>query len=380
MRCDVAVVGGGIAGISAALAAVRTGAQRVLLLEKQYALGGLATLGLIAIYLPLCDGKGRQVSFGISEELLRLSVSHGAPKEPPLMWLGAGSRESRCKQRFRAQYDPNVFAILAEQLLRREGVQILYGAGVCAADCAEGRIRALIVEDADGRWAVETGRVIDASGDAVVCRAAGAPTQTYGAGNLLGAWYYSHDESALSMHIFGAGDLPEDAGANRPIDGASAADINRSVMLMHDVILRDFLKDGGVSPMHGLAAIPGIPLIRMSRRLQGAYTLHEAEMFTHFPDSIGQIANWKKAGPVYELPFRILYNPCVKNLAAAGRCVSVSDDMWDLTRVIPACAVTGEAAGTAAALTDDFSALDPALLRRQLCRSGVRCRMELPPV
>ncbi len=62
---DVVVAGGGIAGIAAALAAVRQGAK-TLLIEKQFALGGLATLGLVTIYLPLCDGCGRQVSFGIA--------------------------------------------------------------------------------------------------------------------------------------------------------------------------------------------------------------------------------------------------------------------------------------------------------------------------
>ena len=75
---DVAVCGGGIAGIAAALAAAREG-KKVVLIEKQFMLGGLATAGLITIYLPLCDGKGRQVSFGLAEELLRLSITYGFP-------------------------------------------------------------------------------------------------------------------------------------------------------------------------------------------------------------------------------------------------------------------------------------------------------------
>ena len=70
---DVAVCGGGFAGISAALAAARQG-KRTVLFEKQYMLGGLGTAGLVTIYLPLCDGNGNQVSFGIAEELLHLSI------------------------------------------------------------------------------------------------------------------------------------------------------------------------------------------------------------------------------------------------------------------------------------------------------------------
>lgn len=74
---DVAVSCGGIAGIAAALSAIRAGASRVLLIEKQFALGGLATLGLVTVYLPLCDGFVHQVSFSIAEELLRLSIRYG---------------------------------------------------------------------------------------------------------------------------------------------------------------------------------------------------------------------------------------------------------------------------------------------------------------
>ena len=53
---DVIVAGGGIAGVSAALAARRSGA-RTLLLEREFALGGLVTLGLVTIYLPLAMGR-----------------------------------------------------------------------------------------------------------------------------------------------------------------------------------------------------------------------------------------------------------------------------------------------------------------------------------
>ena len=73
---EILVAGAGIAGIAAALAAARHG-KKVILLDKAFAAGGMATLGLIAIYLPLCDGCGHQVSFGLAEERLRLSVQYG---------------------------------------------------------------------------------------------------------------------------------------------------------------------------------------------------------------------------------------------------------------------------------------------------------------
>ena len=65
---DVAVCGGGFAGISAALASARQG-KKTVLFEKQYMLGGLGTAGIVTIYLPLCDGMGHQVTYGIAEEL-----------------------------------------------------------------------------------------------------------------------------------------------------------------------------------------------------------------------------------------------------------------------------------------------------------------------
>lgn len=79
----------------------------------------------------------------------------------------------------------------------------------------------------------------------------------------------------------------------------------------------------------------------------------------------------KKRGPVYEVPFRTLYSKKIKNLIVAGRCTSVNETLWDVMRVIPCCAVTGQAAGTAAAITDDFSTLDVTVLQNKLKQNGV---------
>ena len=112
---DVIVSGGGIAGIAAALASARTGAK-TLLIEKMYLLGGLATSGLITVYLPICDGNGTQVSFGLAEELLRLSVKHGIePTDSEVAhnpWLEDGTPEERKKERFRVRFNGNLFHLL----------------------------------------------------------------------------------------------------------------------------------------------------------------------------------------------------------------------------------------------------------------------------
>lgn len=143
--CDVFVAGGGIAGAAAALAAARGGAK-VLLCERECLLGGLGTLGIVTIYLPLCDGCGRQVSYGISEELLRLSIKHGAEARYPTPWLDGGTVEERAATRFEVQYNAHLFAIELERLLLREGVSILYTASVCGVTKQDGRIDTVLVE------------------------------------------------------------------------------------------------------------------------------------------------------------------------------------------------------------------------------------------
>ena len=123
------------------------------------------------------------------------------------------------------------------------------------------------------------------------------------------------------------------------------------------------------------ATIATTPQFRMTRRLSGLYTLDESEVKTSFSDSIGMVSDWRNRGPVFEIPFRTLRGSEVKNLLAAGRCISVTDDMWDITRVIPDCAVTGEAAGVAAAMTADLDTLDVALLQHTLATRGVKLHL-----
>ena len=137
----------------------------------------------------------------------------------------------------------------------------------------------------------------------------------------------------------------------------------------HQALLDDFLKRGTFTPEHQLASIASIPQLRMTRRLAGVTEV--TEQTGPVPDSIGLIGNWKRSGPVYELPFSCLYGRTIKNLITAGRCVSADEAMWDNTRVIPACAVTGEAAGLAAAMSRDFRTLPVEGLQRILKKRGI---------
>ena len=375
---DVLVCGGGFGGISAALAAARLG-KRVLLLEKQYVLGGLGTAGLITYYLPLCDGLGHQVSFGLAEELLRLSISLGAEDEYPANWLdGVGTRTEK-DHRFRVRYNPWLFAMLAERELRRAGVTILYGCQCADAEVENGRISHVTVESVSGRQRIAARMVVDATGDACVAQLAGAPTAAYQPGNILAAWYYGLGKQGYSLNTLGCSDVPpeEDAGrqakplTDRRFGGLEAAEVSEMVQLSHAAILSHIRKKREDDPCWIPTSIPVMPQLRMTRRLQGEYTLDEGEAHTCFADSIGMVSDWRKRGPIFEVPFSTLYTKEIKNLLMAGRCTSVTDAMWDIMRVIPCCAVTGQAAGTAAALTEDLSTLDIRQLQDTLEQNGV---------
>ena len=76
------------------------------------------------------------------------------------------------------------------------------------------------------------------------------------------------------------------------------------------------------------------------------------------------------------MPYSALYGKKIKNLAVAGRCISVTDEMWDAARVIPVCAVSCEAVGTAATMAKNFAEVDIAQLQKKLRENGVKLHFE----
>lgn len=388
---DVFVAGGGVAGIAAALSAAREG-KRVLLAERGFVLGGLATAGLVTVYLPLCDGYGRQVSFGLAEELLRLSIEDYTDGERGYPnWIADETPTHRTKDdpRFAVNFNPALFAIAAERLLLAEGVKILYGTTVAAVKSEGDRIQAVIVENKSGRSAIAATAFVDATGDADLGHLAGIPCKTFSRGNILAAWYYFYGKSGYALKMHGYAETPEAALgkekqeflADRRFSGLSAEENSEFCEMAHASIYHDVKKMQKEDPTYQPVSIATIPQLRMTRRVIGAYTLAEREVHTPFADSVGMVSDWRRRGPVFEVPFGTLYSPEKKNLIFAGRCTSVEDDMWDIMRVIPCCAVTGEAAGAAAAICDDFSTLNVGKLQGILASRGIRLHeSELSPL
>ena len=382
-RAGVLVAGGGVAGIAAALAAARHGAD-VLLIEREFALGGLATLGLITYYLPLCDGRGHQVIYGIGEELLRLAIKHGAESSYPDAWLDGNDPEKRQKQRFQAGYNGPLFMTESEFLLKNAGVRLLYGTLICSAQTRNGRITHLICENKSGRFAVAADVFIDATGDADIAGFAGAETVRFGQGNVLAGWYYSYAGDGLRLKVVGVSDIPDEeklAGDSRTyltserFSGLDGDELSRMTELSHRATYDAWRAMRAADPSAVPAVIPSIPQIRMTRRIAGYETPDTSDDRREWDDCIGLTGHWRHRGPVYGLPLGCLISVSFPNLLAAGRDISVTDSMWDNTRVIPTCAVTGEAAGTAAAMFSDFSSLTGAQiseLRAELRRGGVK--------
>lgn len=84
-----------------------------------------------------------------------------------------------------------------------------------------------------------------------------------------------------------------------------------------------------------------------------------------------------ESGYAFELPIGTLYGEKVKNLTVAGRCISVKgNDMWDITRVIPVCAQTGEAAGIIAATYTNNDEIDVDKVQKILSERGVKIHLE----
>lgn len=357
---DVVVVGGGIGGVAAAIAAARNGA-RTALLERGFGLGGLATLGNIVIYEPLDDGLGHQVMGGLAEELLLRSIHDIRVRDNrilfrpvPECWRPGHGPVTRQDPRYEVAFNPFSFQIEMEAMMREEGIELWYDTRFCACVRDRARITHVVVENKEGRSAIACGAVIDASGDADVCAAAGEATVNLDT-NVLAGWYYELEDGALRIQTMSNefSDRGVREGSEEPLlSGIDARHVTRHVVETRAMIRKRIHAHRAKKPAAEIHpfALSSIPDFRMTRRLSSSFTLSEHHQHTWFDDAIGMTSDWRHRGPVYCLPYRCIRAESNRNLFAVGRCISSEGRAWDMSRVINTCAVTGEAAGTAAAM------------------------------
>ena len=307
VSCDVAVIGGGIAGVAAALQAARSG-MKTILIEKTILLGGLATTGLVYVYLPLCDGNSRQVSFGITEELMRASLKYG-PGNIPESWKNG--KDAPEEKRFRCIFSPASFILAIDELLEEAGVDVWLDTLVCGAEVEHGRIAAAVCENTSGRGVIRAKQFIDASGDCTLARRAGIPC--HDEFNFLSYWAIEYDElvsgSPLGdkIHMICDG-FPWDPAKcpdwalYRGISGKAVSDfVARSRKMIRERYEMAYAADRTRTAMYPVK-LPAMPQFRKIFSIDAAYVLDSGENQKHFDDSVGLVADWRKAGPVWEIP------------------------------------------------------------------------------
>src|SRR5438445_2047469 len=422
---DVAVLGGGPAGIAAAVAAARVG-RRTLLIERYGFLGGMGTAAGVTNFCGLhanVHGEMHRVVQGIATDLLdRIDRLDGL--NAPHLIFGKILAQA---------YDTAAYKIAADDLLDHHKVDILFhalGAGVVMHD--ERRVDALMVETKAGRQAVRADIYIDCSGDGDLAAWAGAPFEVGdNAGNMLypsmmfrlngidpekagDAWRtipaLMEKAEAAGTHHF-----PRKGAIVRPQRSQIEWRVNFTQLARSDGTAINGLEpddltrgeiDGrrqALNAFNFLRTVPGFEKsyivdlppqlgIRETRRIVGGYMLSGEDVLgcAAFDDSIG-VNGWPMeshvAGDVIfkfppipesrgfnELPYRMLTPEGIDNLLVAGRCAPMPHDGQSAARVSGACFAMGEAAGSAAALALDGNAMprDIAVekLQQQLKQQG----------
>ena len=383
---DIVVVGGGIAGVCAAVCAARQ-RKKTLLIEKQINLGGLATTGLISWFEPLCNGEGKQLIGGIAEEFIRLAVGCGFDNLPQ-KWGGENENNAKGNpkpDRFASSYSPTFFSLVLDEFVKNSGAEILFDT-YATYPVMDGNVcKGIITENADGRCFYPAKVVIDCTGDATVFHRAGAPTVDVD--NYFTYIVHETDYDKAKQYVetrnlnklrrwkssgsdcFGNG---HPAGM-KPLRGTSAAAINDYVAVGKKSILEKYKNTD--KNAREILTLPTMPQLRVIRRIVGEYLFTGEENGQTFEDSIGSAGDFRYRGKQYHVPYRCLYNAGFPNLLTAGRIVSAEGDGMEVLRVIPCCALTGQAAGTAASLAvergESVSKIDVAALQGLLQSQGV---------
>lgn len=354
---DVIVAGAGVAGVAAALSARRAG-KSVLLIEKSLMLGGLATLGHINLFVPMCNGRGKQIILGMAEELLRMSIKYGYDTIPE-EWKN-GEPGAGATTRYITQFSANIFALTMLMQIIDEGIELLLDSVISAPVMNGGHCDGLIVENKTGRSFYKAGVVVDTTGDADILYRAGVPT-------VQGKNFFTHGVLATDlehMKTAVASQKINDAffdvnGGNANLfggnqmegvklyEGTTAEEVTEYIVENMKIVMEKLKPQERFS--REVVSMPGMPQFRTTRRLQGDYVMTEEDRYRHFDDSISAICDFTYRDYLYEIPLRSLTKRGFDNLITAGRSASASGYAWDVVRVIPPAIVTGQAAGIAAA-------------------------------
>ena len=393
-ECDVLVLGGGAAGIGAAIAAAEEGADTVLV-ERFGFLGGMATAGLVD---PMSEFSynGALVTGGIPWRFANALVKAG----------GGLIEEPRCNLSF----NPEIYKLIAAKMVEDSGAKLLMNTAFLDAQTENGRIDSVLVSNKSGLGAIRAKVFIDATGDADLCQAAGVEmlphlramqpgTLCFTLGNVDTSTERMHiihqknhrfnhqatfvREPLLKLREEGA-EVPQFGGpwlCTTLEEGCITVNMTRSAMnavdsenyqaaeekMRRDVFRLVELMKENVEEFKNcyIASVATMAGIRESRRIKGLHVLTGQEYVDtvrfedsiarachpvdiHLPDGEGQKLTFPKAAGY--IPYRSLVPERIENLLAAGRCISADNDAFAATRVQAPCMETGQAAGFAAVI------------------------------
>jgi hypothetical protein len=414
-EADLVVVGGGPAGIGAALSGARNGLKTVLLERYPY-LGGLASGGMVLVLDDMCNGPEvtvRGLCLEMIERLERLGLAVTPPeaerRSDPALWRkwsrwGTFDFYSQTKPQpicYATAFDPDGYKQVANHMIAEAGVELRLHSWFSRALVADGRIVGVVCDSKEGRHAVLGKVVIDATGDLDVAASAGAPfvadryivTTVFRLGNVDtdAAERFEYAEPAAFQQIDreakrligGSWDkwwlktpLAGIVWCNCPhmtgLDGLKIADLTRADAEGRARIakLLTFVRAKLPGFEHAVVVDVAPQLgIRQTRLLEGEYvvTKEDVSQRRHFADSVAR-------GRDYYTPYRALLPRGVEQLLVAGRHYSATPQAQRISREIPPCMAMGEAAGLAAALALDTGttvrAVDVGRLQTKLRAQG----------
>ncbi|MEV6701673.1 FAD-dependent oxidoreductase [Streptomyces sp. NPDC051453] len=414
-RSDVIVVGGGPAGVSAAVAAARTGAS-VTLLERYSALGGLASGGMVLVLDDMINGNEITVT-GIVDEYVERMAKLGLAVYPPPeerysspeMWAkwgrwGAFNFHSHTNPKpicYAVAFDPDGWKRVSNDLVRESGVNLRLHSWFSRPVVQDGAVKGVVCETKSGPQAVMGEVVIDTTGDIDVASRAGA---SYAQDNYLVTLVFRlggvdtataerfeqenpREARAINRKIKrllgGAWELwwlktpvPGVVWCNAPhltgfdgTDPVSLTEAEFEARARIGAVLDSIKSDLPGFEKAYLLDVAEQMGVRQTRLLQGEYVVTKDDVTSrrHFADSVSR-------GRDYYTPYRALLPRGVDQLLVAGRHYSATPEAQRMSREIPPCMAMGQAAGIAAATAVEQGVVvrdvDPAVIQRRMREQG----------
>ncbi|MBT3375590.1 MAG: FAD-dependent oxidoreductase [Lentisphaerae bacterium] len=395
---DVVVCGGGMAGVGAACAAARAGAH-VLLVERLEVLGGLGTSGGVGNFCfgdeTLPGGQGR-----VLDDIWDGLAAYRAIGE------GHGWRVGRNPPFFNHTFDHNVLAIVLQELAEADGVELLFATDVIGADAQEGHVRSAILHNRSLCQRVEASIFVDATGDGILSRHAGAPVlppdgdhpQSIPPSHMIyvqpsedaGPQVVRRENPGEPVPQYSVWTEPDRVGLKMwwrdggfdTSTGQGYSDAGRAFRRRIPEFVRHFqgTKQGQDSVFAYSASMLGL---RDSVRVEGDYVLTADDLRSgrSFPDAVAHgcfpldsAAITKEAMPPYQIPYGCLCVKSLTNVLVAGRCFSATRVALSSARIMVTCCLMGQAAGAAAAMACEeripVRRVAPARVRRVLAAAA----------